>query len=135
MSVMPWKVEPDASRGLLRLRLEGVIGEAEMQAFALAHDRGVDAFAGADYRVFCDIRGLKPLSPGSTELFEKAKRYSAAHANFRGSAVLTDSPLAAMQHQRTSVSSGVMSTELISQDERACLEHLERLLRKRSSRP
>lgn len=132
---MPWKVEPDSVRSVLRLRLEGIMSDDEMHAFVIAHDRAIDGFGGADYRVFCDIRGLKPLSPAGTELFEKAKRYSAAHGNFRGSAVLTDSPLAAMQHQRTSVSSGVMSTELISQDEKTCWDHLEALARKRSSRP
>lgn len=135
IEIMPWKVERDGARGLLRLRLEGILGDADMHELVTAHDRAVDDFAGAEYRVFCDIRGLKPLSPASTELFERAKRYSAAHGNFRGSAVLTDSPLAATQHQRTSVAGGVMSTELITQDENACWEHLDALLRKRASRP
>lgn len=133
-TLMPsWKVEPDRVRGVLMLRLDGVVSLEDMQAFVTAHDRAIDGFHGRDYRVFCDIRGLKPLSPQSTELFEKAKRYSAAHKNFKGSAVLADSTLVAMQHQRTSVASGVMSTELISADEKACWDHLEKLPHERSS--
>jgi hypothetical protein len=132
--MQPWKVEADRARGVLSLRLDGVMSVEDMEAFVRAHDRAIDEFHGHSYRVFCDIRGLKPLSPQSTELFEKAKRYSASHKNFKGSAVLVDSTLVAMQHQRTSVASGVMSTELISSDEKACHEHLEKLT-ERSSRP
>jgi hypothetical protein len=124
----PWKVEPDRARGMLTIRLAGVLSDADMAAFVQAHDRAIDGFHGRDYRVFCDIRGLKPLSPTATELFERAKRYSAAHKNFKGSAVLVDSNITALQHQRTSVASGVMPTELISADPKACEEHLEKLL-------
>ena len=133
----PWKVDPDRTRGILGIRLEGVLSDTEMAAFVQTHDRAIDGFHGRDYRVFCDLRGLKPLSPVATELFERAKRYSAAHKNFKGSAVLVDSNLVAMQHQRTSVASGVMTTELISADEKACREHLEKLLHAQhpSSRP
>lgn len=123
-----WKVDPDLAHGLLRLRLEGQLTLDEMSAFVRAHDAAIDGFGRADYRVYCDIRGLRPLSPDCAAAFEKAKRYSAAHGNFRGSAVLVDSQLVAMQHQRTSVAGGVMSTELISDDEKACRAHLERLL-------
>jgi hypothetical protein len=125
---MTWKVDPDRTRGLLRLRLEGHLTFEDMQAFVAAHDEAIDGFHGRDYRVFCDIRGLRPLSPTATELFEKAKRYSAAHKSFKGSAVIVDSNVVALQHQRTSVASGVMATELISNDEKACAEHLEHLL-------
>jgi hypothetical protein len=133
----PWKVEPDRARGLLTIRLEGLLSDGDMAAFVEAHDRAIDGFHGREYRVFCDIRGLKPLSPTATELFERAKRYSAGHKNFKGSAVLVDSNITALQHQRTSVASGVMATELISADEKACREHLEKLLHAQhpSSRP
>jgi hypothetical protein len=125
---MGWKVEPDRQRSILGVRLEGALSDADMEAFVVTHDRAIDGFHGRDYRVFCDIRGLKPLSPTATELFERAKRYSAAHKNFKGSAVLVDSNITALQHQRTSVASGVMATELISADPKACEEHLEKLL-------
>lgn len=109
--------------------LEGPVSASEMSDFVQAHNLAIDAFGGAEYRVFCDIRGLFPLSPEAAAEFEKGKAYSAKHANFQGSAVLVASKLVAMQHQRTSVSGGVMSTELISEDEGACWEHLKRVKR------
>lgn len=124
---MSSKVEPDYTRGILTLRLEGALSDDDMRAFVAAHDRAIDEFHGREYRVFCDIRGMKPLSPVGAESFEKAKRYSAAHKNFRGSAVLVDSQVIALQHQRTSVSSGVASTEIISADEKAGWAHLDKL--------
>lgn len=106
------------------LRLSGTISAPEMAGFVEAHDRAIDAFEGRDYHVFCDIRELVPLSPVCTALFERAKKYSASQPNFRGSAVLASSALASMQHRRTSISGGVMETELISDDERACWRHI-----------
>lgn len=124
-----WNVDGSTRPGVLMLRLEGVLSEKEMNAFVRTHDAAIDAFAGADYRVFCDIRELKPLSPKCAALFEEAKTYSNAHPNFRGSAVLVASKLVALQHQRTSTSSGVMTTELISEDEAACWKHLAHVRR------
>jgi hypothetical protein len=124
-----WNVDGSTRPGILALRLEGTLAEDEMDAFVRAHDAAIDAFGGADYRVFCDIRQLRPLSPKCAALFEQAKSYSNAHRNFRGSAVLVASKLVALQHQRTSTSSGVMPTELISEDEDACWKHLARVHR------
>ena len=101
----------------------------EMQAFAAAHNAAVDAFQGGDYRIFCDIRKLSPLSPEAAVALEQAKGYSAKQTGFRGSAVLVVGKLVAMQHQRTSVASGVMNTELISEDEAACWAHLAQVKR------
>ena len=57
------------------------------------------------------------------------KAYSAAHANFQGSAVLVASTIVAMQHRRTSASGGVIDTELISAEEATCWEHLAKITR------
>lgn len=119
-----WSVDTTSRKGILSLKLEGSMSVDDMKAFVAAHNRGVDSFDGADYRVFCDIRRLAPLSPDAAAKFEAAKAYSASHANFQGSAVLVESKLVALQHQRTSVSGGVMSTELITETEAACLAHL-----------
>lgn len=126
---MPWGVDGRSTAGILALRLEGQIDDEEMKAFVAAHDRAVDEFGGAPYRIYCDIRGLKPLSPNATTLFERAKRYSADHANFQGSAVLVSSVMIAMQHRRTSISGGVMAWEMITDDERACRAHLSTIRR------
>ena len=124
-----WNVDSSSRPGILSLRLEGTLTEDEMREFVRAHNEAIDALDGADYRVFCDIRELKPLSPKCAARFEEAKAYSSAHDNFRGSAVLVASKLIALQHQRTSTSSGVMATELISEDEAACWRHLARVHR------
>ena len=100
-----------------------------MQEFVTTHNAAINAFKGRDYRVFCDIRNLLPLSPEAAAVFEQAKGYSAKQTSFRGSAVLVVGKLVAMQHQRTSVASGVMNTELISEDEAACWAHLAQVRR------
>ena len=124
-----WSVDGKTKDGILHVCLEGSVSEDEMKAFAAAHNEAIDAFEGRDYRVFCDIRTLHPLSPEATTVFEQAKSYSAKQKNFRGSAVLVLGKLVAMQHQRTSVASGVMNTELISEDEAACWAHLAQVAR------
>lgn len=121
---MPFVIDTSSRPGLLQLKLSGTLGAAEMADFVAQHDRAIDALRGRDYRVLCDIRELAPLSAVCTALFERAKRYSASRPNFRGSAVLASSTLARMQHRRTSEASGVMSTELISDDEAECWRHL-----------
>ena len=108
----------------MSLRLWGSVKHAEMESFVVEHNAAVDGFNGADYRVLCDLRGLSPLSPEASAAFERAKAYSAARRNFRGSAVLVDSALVALQHERTSTTSGVMSTELITDNEAAAEQHL-----------
>ena len=130
-----WAVDDRTIEGVLQLRLEGLVSVEDMLAFVRAHDSAIDAYAGKDYRVFCDIRGLRPLSPECTTLFEAAKAYSARHRNFRGSAVLVDSSLLALQHKRTSVASGVISTEIITDDEKRCWDHLARVHRSGAEAP
>jgi hypothetical protein len=126
---MPWNVDGTSMLGILALRLEGSLSDQDMADFVRAHNEAIDGFAGRDYRIFCDIRELKPLSPTASAMFEKAKAYSAAHPNFQGSAVWVSSATIAMQHRRTSTAGGVMDTELISQDERACRVHLSKVRR------
>ena len=120
---MPYTVGT-TSAGVLELRLWGSIKLAEMSAFVAEHNAAIDGFGGADYRVLCDLRGMAPLSPEASAVLEEGKAYSAAHPNFRGSAVLVDSALVALQHERTSTASGVMSTELITDDVAAAQRHL-----------
>ena len=124
-----WAIDSSSEPGVLRLKLEGAMTLAEMAAFVEAHNRAIDRYRGKDYKVWCDISALSPLSPECTELFEKAKRYSSQHRNFRGSAVLVAQALVALQHRRTSIEGGVMNTELISSDEAALREHLRTVFR------
>jgi hypothetical protein len=125
-----WQVDGTTEPGILNLRLEGTFSEDDMRAFVEAHNKGVDSFGKRDYRVFCDIRDLLPLSPACAALFEKAKAYSSAHKNFRGSSVWVKSAIIALQHKRTSQSGGVLDTELISDDEKALRAHLKTVFRK-----
>jgi len=124
-----WTLDTKSRPGVFAMRLEGTFSAAEMREFVVQHNAGVDSFGRQPYRVFVDIRALAPLSPECTALMEKAKQYSAAHDNFQGSAVLASSSVVAMQHRRTSKSGGVMETELISDDEEACWEHLAKVTR------
>jgi hypothetical protein len=110
--------------------LDGRLTVEEMTAFVDAHNRAIDQYGGHDYKVWCDISKLHTLSPECAQLFEKAKQYSSGHRNFRGSAVLIASAVVAMQHRRTSVDGGVMSTELISPDVHALEEHLRTVYRR-----
>jgi hypothetical protein len=124
-----WNVDATSTPGILRLTLSGQITLDEMTAFVDAHNRAIDSYDGSDYKVWCDISKLLTLSPECAHVFEKAKYYSNTHRNFRGSAVLVASAVVAMQHRRTSVDGGVMSTELISQDPRALHDHLRTVYR------
>lgn len=124
-----WKVDGTSRPGVITMRLEGVFSLPDMQGFVRDHNAAIDARGNRNYRVFVDIRELKPLSPECAQLMESAKAYSNAHRNFQGSAVLVASKVVALQHQRTSTSGGVMGTELISDDEAACWAHLERVHR------
>jgi hypothetical protein len=119
-----WVVDIVSEPGLLKVRLHGRLTSEEMVAFVAAHKAAVDALKGADYKVFCDIRELLPLSQECAELFAKAKSYSDSKRNFRGSAVWVSSAIVSMQHARTSKQSGVLPTELRSADEAALRAHL-----------
>ncbi|MFO0554790.1 MAG: hypothetical protein U0271_40815 [Polyangiaceae bacterium] len=130
-----WNVDASSEPGILKLRLDGWIGFDEMKAFVAAHNAAIDAYRGRDYKVWCDVSALRPLSPESAELFEKAKRYSATHDNFRGSSVLVADAVVALQHRRTSVDGGVMATELISNDEAQLREHLKKVYRPSEAPP
>jgi hypothetical protein len=126
-----WTVDNVSEPGILRLALRGRISLEEMRAFVAAHNRAIDQFDGTDYKVFCDIRELVPLAPDCAALLEQAKKYSDSHRNFRGSAVWVASAVVSMQHARTSRTSGVASTELMSSDEAALREHLSKVWRNR----
>lgn len=112
------------------MTLEGRFSVEEMTAFVHAHNQAIDGYGTSDYKVWCDISKLLTLSPECASLLEKAKLYSNAHKNFRGSAVLVASALIAMQHRRTSMDGGVMDTELISQDVHALEHHLRTVYRR-----
>jgi hypothetical protein len=124
-----WNVDASSTPGILRLSLEGRFTSEEMAAFVEAHNRAIDGYDGKDFKVWCDISKLLTLSQDCAGMFEKAKQYSNAHKNFRGSAVLATNAVVALQHRRTSSDSGVMNTELISQDVKALEEHLRTVYR------
>lgn len=127
-----WVVDATSEPGILVLRVLGALSSAEMASFVRAHNAAVDAFGINTYKVFCDLREMNPLSPEAAVHFESAKQHSSARPNFQGSAVLVSSQLIAMQHRRTSITGGVMDSELISNDEAACREHLRRVRRPKS---
>jgi len=124
-----WQVDIVSEPGLLKVRLHGRLTVEDMTAFVVAHNAAIDALRGADYRVFCDIRDMSPLSPECAELMAKAKAYSASKRNCRGSAVWVASAIVSMQHVRTSKLSGVLETELLSPDEAALRAHLKTVWR------
>jgi hypothetical protein len=125
-----WRVDTTSTPGIFRMTLEGRFSVEEMTAFVQAHNQAIDGYGTSDYKVWCDISKLLTLSPECASLLEKAKLYSNAHKNFRGSAVLVASALIAMQHRRTSMDGGVMDTELISQDVHALEHHLRTVYRR-----
>lgn len=125
-----WKVDAISTPGILRLTLDGRLTLDEMTAFVDAHNRAIDGYGGSDYKVWCDITKLLTLSQECARMFEAAKHYSQAHKNFRGSAVLVASAVVALQHRRTSVEGGVISTEMISQDVKALEDHLRAVYRR-----
>jgi hypothetical protein len=128
---MGFQVDTESEPGVLRFRLEGTLSVEEARAFVDEHNRGVDHFAGRGYVVFGDMRAARPLSQECAEIIERAKRHSAAQRGFLGSAILVASNVVALQHRRTSIRGGVMPTELISENETECRQHLEKLRRGR----
>ena len=88
-----WSVDNKTEGGVLRMRVAGRMSIEEMREFVAAHKRAVDDFAGADYRVWCDLRDLHPLQPECSALFEQVRQYGLKHQNCRGSAVLTERKL------------------------------------------
>ena len=101
-----------------------------MRAFVVAHNAAIDGFDGTDYKVLCDIRAMQPLSQESADLFARAKSYSDAKRNFRGSAVWTrQRRRLPTERARTSKSTGVAPTELMSSDEKVVRAHLARVWR------
>jgi hypothetical protein len=126
-----FSVRTDRKPGILWFEIEGFLTVEDATAYVAAHKAAVDSFGDRDYKVFGDIRKMSTLSPDCAALFESAKKYSNAHPNFRGSAIwVSNSVMVAEQHRRTSTSSGVLETELISSDEKALWEHLGKVFRK-----
>jgi hypothetical protein len=122
-----WSVDTDRHPGVLTVVVVGAPDPDEMRKLVDAHNAAVRAYVGGSYRVLCDLREMKVLSPEAAAVFEEAKVYSSSQPNFRGSGVLVASMVVGMQHRRTSIAGGVMDTELISGDEAALWEHLEAL--------
>ena len=126
-----FSVRTDRKPGILWFEIEGFLTVEDAKAYVAAHKAAVDSFGDRDYKVFGDIRKMSTLSAECAALFESAKKYSSAHPNFRGSAIwVSNSVMVAEQHRRTSTSSGVVETELISSDEKALWEHLAKVHRK-----
>lgn len=129
-SMGQWSVDVVSEPGVLRLQMAGRLTPQQVAAFVEAHNHAIDSFAGRDYKVWVDLAKLEPLDPESALLLEQAKRYSQSRPNFRGSSVLVSSSTVGLQHRLTSIRSGVMNTELISDDEAALREHLRTVYRR-----
>ena len=130
-SVGKFSVRTDRKPGILWFEVEGFMTVEDAAAYVAAHKAAVDSFGGGDYKVFGDIRKMSTLTSECAALFEQAKKYSSSHPNFRGSAIwISESVLVAEQHRRTSTTSGVMGSELISSDEKALWAHLDKVYRK-----
>ncbi len=119
----------DVEAGVVRFRLSGNLTVAEARAFVTAHNAAIDRLGDRAYVVFGDLRDLHTLSPACAAIVEEAKHHSARKSNFRGSAILVKDALVALQHRRTSVTGGVIATELISTSEEECRQHLASLRR------
>src|SRR5947199_5200928 len=111
-----WVVDGKRKPGVLFVEVEGSVDVEQVEQLVAEHNRAIDAFGSSPYAVFCDLRAMKVLAADAATAFEQAKAYSSSRANFKGSAVLVASQTVGMQHRRTSVSGGVMDTELISSD-------------------
>jgi hypothetical protein len=122
---MSWTVDGKTKRGVLRIALRGSVTAPDMAEFARAHKAAIDAFGESEYSVFSDLRELAPLSAEASAEFERAKSLSAQKKNFRGSAVLVSDKVVSLQHQRTSLASGIRD-EFISDNEALCWAHLSR---------
>lgn len=122
-----WSVDTDAHPGIVTVTVIGSPDADEIRKLVLAHNAAIDGFHGKPYRIFCDLREMRALSGEAATAFEQAKAYSSTQPNFCGSGVLVESAVVGMQHRRTSVSGGVMDTELISGDSDAIWEHLNSL--------
>ncbi|MGO9838609.1 MAG: hypothetical protein ACLP1X_30880, partial [Polyangiaceae bacterium] len=109
-----FEVDTATIRGVIRCVLTGALQTEDVRKFVDSHNAAVDAMRGADYKVWVDLRGMEPLSPEATEVMEQAKIYSSKRPNFRGSAVLVNRATILLQHRRTSLSSGVIDSELLS---------------------
>src|SRR4051794_24688448 len=107
-----WSVNTTSEEGLLKMTFEGKLTLEQIVAAVEAHNRGVDSFGERGYHVWVDLSRMQPLTQDCAAALEKAKRYSNARRNFRGSAVLVASPTVGMQHRRTSIDGGVIDSEL-----------------------
>jgi hypothetical protein len=122
-----WVVDAQRKPGVLWVEVVDSVTLEQMRELVHAHNGAVDGFDGQGYVVFVDLWAMKVLSPEAAAVFEEAKAYSHGHGNFRGSAVLVASQVVGMQHRRTSVSGGVIETELIGSDEQELWDHLAAL--------
>lgn len=125
-----WEVDATSEPGVLRCKLAGTVTLQEAAAFVAAHNLAIDNLGTRDYRVWVDLSELSALSPEASALIEKAKRHSSQRPNFRGSSVLVSKGAVALQHRHTSIRSGVMSTEVISDDVEVLREHLRTVYRR-----
>jgi hypothetical protein len=125
-----WSIDTVSEPGVVRIRLEGVLTEREAAEYVVAHNRAIDSIGTSDYKVWVDMTALEPLSQESGLIIEQAKRYSQAHVNFRGSSVLVSRATVGLQQRITSIRSGVLSTEMISDDPAALREHLRTVYRR-----
>lgn len=125
-----WRIDVTSEPGVLRVKLAGALTPQEITDFVSAHNAAIDGYGGADYKVWVDMFEMEPLCSEGTAIIEQAKRYSSSHENFRGSSVFVSEGTVALQHRHTSIRSGVIATELISDDLAALRDHLQSVYRR-----
>lgn len=125
-----WRIDVTSEPGVLRVKLAGALTAQEITEFASAHNAAIDDFRGADYKLWLDLSEMEPLCAEGTSIIEQAKRYSSAHTNFRGSSAFISEGTVALQHRHTSIRSGVIASELISDDLSALRAHLQSVYRR-----
>jgi len=67
-----WKVDAVTTPGILRLTLEGRLSVDEMAAFCEAHNRAINEYRGADYKVWCDLSRLQTLDQECVRMIERS---------------------------------------------------------------
>ena len=113
-----WRIAYEPETRVLSVQLRGDADATQCHALARAHVRALEATGGQVFKVFLDLRGLRPLEGEAISIVADMKRVAAALPGCDGVAVLADSPTVAMQQHRTRIHDGTdPGHELVTLDE------------------
>ncbi len=113
-----WSIEFDPSTCLMTLRLVHFATPSQMRALARAHVHALSATGASSFRVLADLRGARPFEREAATIFAEIRRSALAAPGFRRRAVLTDSPIVAMQQRRDILDDAIVSKhEIVTLDE------------------